>query len=199
MLLLSPVLCWGDADRIYKENSPSVVVIVAIDREGRSVRQGSGFVVREDGAVATNYHVISGATDIKIKVGSRIVDIEGVLYVDLDNDLALLKMEGTGHPTVRVGNADALLVGEKVYAIGSPQGLENTISEGILSGVREIGAKRKILQMTAAISPGSSGGPVFNEKGEVVGIATFLIEANQNLNFALPVNLIKPGLGKRSL
>ena len=77
--LLSSTLCWGDADKIYNENGPSVVVIIAIDREGRSVSQGSGFVVREDGAVVTNYHVISGATDIKIKVGSKVLDIEGVL------------------------------------------------------------------------------------------------------------------------
>ncbi len=199
ILLMSSAACWGDADKIYKENGPSVVVIVAIDREGRSVSQGSGFVVRADGAIVTNYHVISRATEIKIKINGKILDIEGVLYVDLDNDLALLKIGGTDYPTVRVGDAEALLVGEKVYVIGSPQGLENTISEGILSGIRDAGSKRKILQMTAPISPGSSGGPVFNERGEVVGIATFLIEANQNLNFALPINLITPGLSKKEL
>jgi len=198
-VVLSSAVCWGDADKIYRENGPSVVVIVAIDREGQSMSQGSGFVVREDGAVATNYHVISRATDIKIKIGQKILDIEGVLYVDLDNDLALLKLRGNGFPAVRMGDANALQVGQKVYVIGSPQGLENTISEGILSGIRDLGSGRKILQMTAAISPGSSGGPVFNEKGEVIGVATFLIEANQNLNFALPVNLLAPGLSKKDV
>lgn len=138
VFVLSSTVCRGDADKIYRENSPSVVVIVAIDREGRSMSQGSGFVVREDGAVVTNYHVISKATDIKMKIGSKVLDVEGVLYVDLDNDLALLKIGGRGYPAVRVGDANALLVGEKVYVIGSPQGLENTISEGILSGVREM-------------------------------------------------------------
>jgi len=198
LLTLSSV-CLADADKIYKENGPSVVVVVAIDHGGQLMSQGSGFVVREDGAVVTNYHVISRATDIKVKIGPKILDIEGVLYVDLDNDLAILKMEGKGFPTVRLGDADRLLVGEKIYVIGSPQGLENTISEGILSGIREISPKRRILQMTAPISPGSSGGPVFNAKGEVVGIATFLIEENQNLNFALPINLITPGLEKKDL
>lgn len=197
-LVLSSV-CLGDADKIYRENGPSVVVIVAIDREGRSMSQGSGFVVRDDGAVVTNYHVISRATDIKVKIGPKILDVEGVLYVDLDNDLAMLKVEGKGFPPVRLGDANGLLVGEKVYVIGSPQGLENTISEGILSGIREISSKRRILQMTAPISPGSSGGPVFNAKGEVVGVATFLIEENQNLNFALPINLVTPGLEKKDL
>lgn len=198
-LLLTPALCLADADTIYKDNSPSVVVIVALNRDGRSVSQGSGFVVREDGAVATNYHVISGATDIKIKIGSTVVDVEGVLYVDVDNDVALLKIAGDGHRTVRLGDPNALRVGQKVFAIGSPHGLENTISEGIVSGLREMDPKRRILQMTAAISPGSSGGPVFNDKGEVVGISTFLIEENQNLNFALPVSLIEPALSKKEL
>jgi Flp pilus assembly protein TadD len=199
MLFAPPAICWGNADKVYNDNNPSVVVVVSIDRDGRSMSQGSGFVVREDGAVVTNYHVISRATDIKVKIGPRVVDIEGVLYVDLENDIALLKISGTGYRTVRVGDAGALLIGERVYVIGSPQGLENTISEGIVSGIREVDAKRKILQMTAPISPGSSGGPVFNDKGEVVGIATFLIESNQNLNFALPVNLIQPALSKKDL
>jgi len=198
-LLVSSSLCLADADKIYRDNGPSVVVVVAIDREGRSMSQGSGFIVREDGAVVTNYHVISRATDIKVKMGPKLLDIEGVLYVDLENDLALLKVEGKGFPFVRVGDANSLLVGERVYVIGSPQGLENTISEGILSGIREISSKKRILQMTAPISPGSSGGPVFNAKGEVVGVATFLIEETQNLNFALPINLIAPGLSKKDL
>jgi tetratricopeptide (TPR) repeat protein len=198
-LLVSSTLCLADADKIYRESGPSVVVVVAIDREGRSMSQGSGFIVREDGAVVTNYHVISRATDIKVKMGPKLLDIEGVLYVDLENDLALLKVEGKGFPFVRMGDANGLLVGERVYVIGSPQGLENTISEGILSGIREISSKKRILQMTAPISPGSSGGPVFNAKGEVVGVATFLIEENQNLNFALPINLIAPGLSKKDL
>jgi Flp pilus assembly protein TadD len=199
LLVMSPLVCLGDADKIYLESGPSVVVVVAIDREGRSISQGSGFIVREDGAVVTNYHVISRATDIKIKIGPKVLDVEGVLYVDLENDLAILKVEGKDFPPVRVGNADNLLIGEKVYVIGSPQGLENTISEGILSGIREIGPRGKILQMTAPISPGSSGGPVFNAKGEVIGVATFLIEENQNLNFALPIDLITPGLSKHDL
>jgi len=199
LLVVSSSLCLADADKIYRESGPSVVVVIAIDREGKSMSQGSGFVVREDGAVATNYHVISRATEIKIKIGPKLLDVEGVLYVDLDNDVALLKVEGKGYPTVRLGDANSLLVGEKVYVIGSPQGLENTISEGILSGIREISSKRRILQMTAPISPGSSGGPVFNAKGEVVGVATFLIEENQNLNFALPIDLITPGLSSKDL
>ena len=114
-----------------------------------------------------------------------------MLYTDKENDLVILKAEAKGLPTVRIGDIAKATIGEKVYVISSPQGLENTISDGILSGIREIDAKRKILQITAPVSSGSSGGPVFNNNGEVIGIATFLIEEAQNLNFAMPVNLIK--------
>ena len=194
---LAVSICRGDADAIYKENSPSVVVIVAMDREGKSVRQGSGFIVREDGSVVTNYHVISGATEIIAKIGMKIANVEGVLYVDPENDIAIIKLEGKEYHKVKLGDPGKLHVGEKVYVIGSPQGLENTISEGILSGIREIDLERKILQMTAAISPGSSGGPVFNVQGEVVGIATLILAETQNLNFAMPVSIISAGLTKK--
>jgi Flp pilus assembly protein TadD len=192
--LFAPPVAWGDADKIYRENSSAVVVVVSMDGSGRPLGQGSGFVVREDGAVVTNYHVISMAAEIKIKIGGKVLVVKGLLHADPENDIAILKAEGGGLPTVKLGDAEALRVGQKVYVVGSPGGLENTISEGILSGMREIDQKRKILQMTAPISPGSSGGPVFNDRGEVIGIATFLIEGTQNLNFAMPVNLITPGL-----
>jgi S1-C subfamily serine protease len=90
-------------------------------------------------------------------------------------------------------------VGKKVYVISCPQGLENTISDGILSGVREIDPKRKILQITTPVSEGSSGGPVFNKNGEVIGIAKFLIKEAQNLNFAMPVNLIKDRISAKKI
>jgi tetratricopeptide (TPR) repeat protein len=198
-VLCMPAICLGDAGKIYKENSPAVVVVVSIDREGKPVSQGSGFLVREDGVIVTNYHVVNMASDIKIKIGYKVRDIEGLLHVDPENDIAIIKVEGKDYPKVIIGDANKAQVGEKVYAIGSPQGLENTISEGILSGIREVDPQRKILQMTAAISPGSSGGPVFNSRGEVIGIATFLIAETQNLNFALPVNLIMAGLSKKEL
>jgi tetratricopeptide (TPR) repeat protein len=198
-MLFIPLLCWGDADKIYRENSPAVVVVASIDREGKPMGIGSGFIVREDGVIVTNYHVVNMASDIKIKIGYKVRDVEGLLYVDPENDIAIIKVEGKDYPKVRIGDANKAQVGEKVYVIGSPQGLENTISEGILSGIREIDRERKILQMTAAISPGSSGGPVFNSRGEVIGIATFLIAETQNLNFAMPVNLIMAGLSRKVL
>jgi tetratricopeptide (TPR) repeat protein len=197
IVLFTPRLSLADANDIYRRNSPAVVVVIALDGTGRPTAQGSGFIVRQDGAVVTNYHVINLADDIKVKMGATIRNVEGVLHADPENDLAIIKLEGENYPIVKVGDADALQVGERIYVIGSPRGLENTISEGLLSGIRKVDATRKILQMTASISPGSSGGPVFNDKGEAVGVATFLIEENQNLNFAMPINLAKEGLSRK--
>jgi cytochrome c-type biogenesis protein CcmH/NrfG len=196
LLLLTPALSLADGNEIYRRNNAAVVVVIALDNRGQPMGQGSGFIVREDGAVVTNYHVINLADDIKVHVGGRIRSVEGVLHADPENDVAIIKLEGGGYPFVILGDADALQVGEKIYVIGSPRGLENTISEGLLSGIRKVDSSRKVLQMTAPISPGSSGGPLFNEKGEVVGIATFLIEENQNLNFAMPINFAKEGLSR---
>ncbi|MGD0233056.1 MAG: tetratricopeptide repeat protein [Syntrophorhabdales bacterium] len=189
--VLSPVRAAAQADKIYAENSKAVVVVVAANEETRSISQGSGFIVREDGAVVTNYHVINTASKIRVKAGERIFDVEGLLYADAENDVAILKIDGKNLPTVKLGDLEKAQVGEKVFVISSPQGFENTISEGILSGIRRVDETRKVLQITAAISPGSSGAPVFNSKGEAIGIATFLVAEAQNINFAMPISLIK--------
>ncbi|RJQ56966.1 MAG: tetratricopeptide repeat protein [Nitrospiraceae bacterium] len=190
-LIISPAVSSADADNIFKENSKAVVVVVTLDKKGEPISQGSGFVVRADGAIVTNYHVISNAKDIKVKVGDKILDVEGLIHTDKENDLVILKAKGEKLQAVKLGDVSKVNVGEKVYVISSPEGLENTISDGLLSGIREIDEKMKILQITAPISPGSSGGPVFNTAGEVIGVATFLIKEAQNLNFAMPVNLVK--------
>jgi len=178
---------------------PPVVVIVTYDKEGNPISQGSGFIVRKDGAIVTNYHVISNAGNIKIKAGSKVLRVEGLLYIDKENDIVILKAKAKELPIVKLGDIDKTEVGENVYVISSPLGLENTISEGILSGKREIDPKSKILQITAAISEGSSGSPVFNKNGEVIGIATFILKEAQNLNFAMPVNLIKNKISAKKI
>jgi tetratricopeptide (TPR) repeat protein len=199
IIILSPVISLADADRIFKENNEAVIVVLTYDRKGKLIGQGSGFVVRQDGAIVTNYHVISNAANIKVRVGEKILEVEGLLHIDKKNDIVILKAKGKNLKTVKTGDIEKLAVGEKVYVISSPQGLENTISDGILSGIREIEPERKILQITAPISKGSSGGAVFNKNGEVVGIATFLIEEAQNINFAMPVNLIKDKISVRKV
>ncbi len=198
-LLVIPVFAFADAGKIFKDNSKSVVVVVTYNEKGEPISQGSGFIVRSDGAVVTNYHVISKAKDIKIKAGGKILDVEGLIYSDKENDLVILKAKGEKLPVVKLGDIAKANIGEKVYVISSPEGLENTISDGLLSGIRDVTSEKKVLQITAPISPGSSGGPVFNEDGEVIGIATFLIKEAQNLNFAMPVNLIKDRLAGKKI
>lgn len=197
--ILLPTISFANADRIFKENNKAVVVVVTYDTDGKILSQGSGFIVRVDGAIITNYHVISNAKNVRINATDKVLDVDGVIYIDKENDIAIIKAAGKNLPTVNLGNADKASVGEKVYVISSPQGLENTISDGILSGIREISPGRKILQITAPISPGSSGGPVFNNDGQVIGIATFLIRDAQNLNFAIPINSIKDKINNEKI
>ncbi|HBE43883.1 MAG TPA: hypothetical protein DDW17_00135, partial [Deltaproteobacteria bacterium] len=199
--ILFPAISLADANRVFMENSSAVVVIEARDKDGKPFKQGSGFIVRQDGAIVTNYHVISDAEDIKVRSVSKVLmwsvnkglKFEGFLHIDKENDVVILKVKGEKLQTVKIGDIQRLSIGRKVYVIGSPQGHENTVSDGILSGIREIGPKRKIIQITAPVSEGCSGGPVFNNNGEVIGIATFLIKEAQNLNFnfAIPINIIK--------
>ena len=195
--ILLPAVSLADADRIFKENSKAVVVVTAYDEKGNAISQGSGFIVRADGAVVTNYHVISKARDIKVKAGDKVFDVEGLIFTDKENDLVILKVKARDMPVVKLGVIEKANIGEHVYVISSPEGFENTISDGLLSGIREIDEKREILQITAPISPGSSGGPVFNINGEAIGVVTFLIKEAQNLNFAMPVKLIKDKISSK--
>ena len=185
--------------KIFKENSKAVVAVTAYDENGNAINQGSGFIVRRDGAVVTNYHVISKARSIKVKAGDKVFDVEGLIFTDKENDLVILKARAKDMPVVNLGVVGKVNIGESVYVISSPVGLENTISDGLLSGIREIDEKREVLQITAPVSPGSSGGPVFNINGEAIGVVTFLIQEAQNLSFAMPVELIKDKISSKSV
>jgi tetratricopeptide (TPR) repeat protein len=197
--LLSPALCYSEANVIYKENSGAIAVIITYDSKGNPTGQGSGFVVREDGGIVTNYHVVENAKKIDIKIGDKVYEAEGLLHQDIETDIVILKAKAEKLKTVKLGYISRLEVGEKIYVISSPHGLENTISEGIVSGIREIDSKRKILQITAPISAGSSGGAVFNQNGEVVGVATFILKESQNLNFAMPADIFRDEISNKKI
>ncbi len=170
--------------------SPAVVTIVSSDV--MTIAQGSGFLISSDGKIVTNFHVVEGKKNIlaRLSDGSFLV-ITGVLATDEANDLVILKADGRNLPFVSLGDSDAVEVGEAICVIGSPMLLEGTVTVGIVSAVRELKDGRKLLQITAPISRGSSGSPVFNRKGEVIGIASFYLAEGQNLNFAIPVNELK--------
>jgi hypothetical protein len=171
--------------------SPAVVLIEVYDDEGHRRGLGSGFVASSDGSVITNYHVIRGASRATAKFGDgTFAPVSGVVAYDPDHDVAVAQVQVPSPPTLKLGNSDSLAVGEHVVAIGSPLGLQNTISEGIVSGL-----PGNVIQMSTPISPGSSGGPVLDTAGEVVGISVATVAAGQNLNFAVPVNWAKRYLG----
>ncbi|HSM08216.1 MAG TPA: trypsin-like peptidase domain-containing protein, partial [Gemmatimonadota bacterium] len=149
----------------------AAVVLVEVQAGDRS-RQGSGFIVDQEGIILTNHHVIRNATNATVRLSSGdIYDRVSVLAVDERRDLAVLKISGFGLPTLQLGNSDSVRIGTDVIAIGSPLGLENTVSTGIVSGRRTEPRGFQLLQITAPASTGSSGGPVLLRDGRVVGIA----------------------------
>lgn len=183
-----------DIPVLTREAVKAVVLVVASDKTGREIRQGSGFLISRDGKVVTNYHVVAGADSAVIKFPSgAFYLIEGVLAVDQQRDIAILKAAGKDFSFLSLGDSDQVQIGEEVLAIGSPLALEATVSNGIVSSIRELEqASLKVIQTTAPISPGSSGGALLNLRGEAIGITTFQSARGQNLNFAIPVNYIKP-------
>ena len=169
----------------------STVLLVMEDANGQPLSLGSGFFVG-DGQIATNLHVVEGATRGYAKLVSQETkfNIEGYTAIDEKRDLIILKVTAFGTQAVSLGDSDFAQVGETVYAVGNPRGLEGTFSDGIISSIRPVGTD-KLIQITAPLSPGSSGGPVLNHRGEVIGVSVLTIRNGQNLNFAIPSNYIK--------
>jgi S1-C subfamily serine protease len=193
-----------DLRELSRDAQESVALLRSFDAAGRLFGSGTGFLVG-DGVLATNYHVIEGATRIEaVFHGDRSVEVAGVLASDPHSDLALLEVpEGTGRwlPLTRDQDVEP---GERVVVLGSPLGLAGTLSEGIVAALRpdglspEVGAfqDQPLIQISAPISPGSSGSPVMNLQGEVLGIAVSQFVYGQNLNFAVPVASLRPLMGR---
>lgn len=179
------------AQEVAKKAFGATVLLVMEDANGQPLSLGSGFFVR-NGEIASNLHVVEDAAKGYAKlVGQKMkYGIEGVTAVDAERDLVVLKISASSSQSLSLGNSDAVQVGEPVYAVGNPRGLEGTFSQGIVSSIRELGTN-KLLQITAPISPGSSGGPVLNGKGEVIGVSVATFRGGQNLNFAIPSNYLK--------
>ena len=175
-----------DVATIAKDAKGAVVSIVMADKGGQPIAQGSGFIATRDGRVVTNYHVVKNGTSALIKLpDGSFFNVDGIIAFDRNRDVAIIKAHGSNFKTAILGDSDRVQVGDEVVAIGSPLSLESTVSNGIVSGIRR-DKRRTFLQITAPISHGSSGGPLFNMAGEVVGITSAGIEEGENLNFAVP-------------
>ncbi len=161
--------------------TPAIVTV----RAGDSL--GTGFVVRKDGWIATNFHVVRGATEVAVEFSNhKKYPVVEIMNANRLHDLVILRIDAAELPVLALGDSDQVRPGDSVLAIGHPLGLEDTVSNGLISAVREVHTGLKVLQISAPIAPGSSGGPLFNERGEVIGVATAIITSGQNLNFGLP-------------
>ena len=182
---VSPTTAKTTAD-IVRQATPAVVTVVALDSGGKVISQGSGFFIRSDGTVLTAWHVLKGASAARV-VLSNGATFDSVRFLAGDQiiDVALLKVAARDVPTLGLRET-APALGSKVVAIGSPLGLTGSVSEGVLSSLRDVEG-RQMVQVTASISPGSSGGPLLDDTGRAFAISTATAEGGQQLNFGVPV------------
>jgi len=176
---------------LVKRIKPSAVAIETFDSRGTTVSRGSGFFVAAD-RVITNRHVIERSTRAEVHLlDGKKFPVRGILALDGEGDLALLQVDVPKNSAIPLPLVRAVpQEGESIVVIGNPFGLEGSVSNGIVSAVREISGYGKIIQITASISPGSSGSPVVNMAGQVIGVATLQAAEGQNLNFAVPAERI---------
>jgi S1-C subfamily serine protease len=156
---------------------------------GGVVSSGTGFIVDSSGTIVTNYHVVKGAERIEARTAmGDSYDVTAIRAVDKRRDIAIVQIPGFKLPTVTLGDSDTLAPGEPVLVIGNALGLlDNSVTTGVVSGIREVEGN-KLIQMSAAVSPGNSGGPVANAHGEVVAITVSKLIAGESLNFSIPIN-----------
>lgn len=174
-------------EELFKRVSPSVFLLEALDEKGNAVATGSAVVIASNELV-TNQHVVDEGVSFRVRQNGRTWPAR-ITHTDSEHDLCGLRVEGLNGKAIPVRTSASLAIGERVYAIGAPEGLELTLSEGLISGLRQIDNTR-VIQTSAAISPGSSGGGLFDSRGLLIGITTFYAKEGQNLNFALPADLI---------
>ena len=174
---------------LYEKSAPAVFYLERYDTEGILIGIGSGFFISRDGLAVTNYHVIDGAASAAITTADgKKYAVKGICGYDKTMDIAVLQIDGGGFPYLPIADSDQLAVGTQVYAIGSPLGLINSISDGVVSNTQQKVNNSLFIQISAPISLGSGGGPVLNTLGQVVGVSCLTVVTGQTLNFAVPIN-----------
>src|SRR6267378_1050146 len=187
LFVAAPVTPQDSLPELVRRIKPSAVAIETFDARGEKLSRGSGFFIDVD-RVVTNRHVIEGAYRAEVHLNSgHTFPVKNVLAVDAEGDIALLKVDAPAHRVRPLSlERTSPQEGESVVVIGNPFGLEGSVTNGIVSAVRDIPTFGRIIQITAPISPGSSGSPVVNMKGQVIGVATLQITGGQSVNFAIP-------------
>lgn len=176
-------------EQLFDSVNASVCTIAAIATDGSYVSRGSGFVLKGSGLLVTNAHVVAGLRKATAKCGGRQLDIRRIVKFDRDIDLAVGEIGAVNVPGLTLAAGTDVRPGAQIYVFGSPFGLEGTITPGLTSGQRVIDG-RSYIQISAPISAGSSGGPVTDERGAVLGVAVASLEVGQNINFAIPASVI---------
>jgi len=189
IVLLNVSFSYAKIPEIVLQQKNAVVTIYINDKDGKQIATGTGFIIDSNGIIATNYHIVSRCLEdnntllIKMENGAS-SPLSDIVNFDKKNDVAIFKIDGKELPIVKIARNYKPKKGRNIVVVGSPSGMETTVLAGIISSIHRKGG---IIQITAPISPGSSGSPVFNSKGEVIGVATFNIIRGKNLNFAIPV------------
>jgi S1-C subfamily serine protease len=185
-----------DGPQVYEHTVPSVVEITVLKRSGHGA-QGSGVIVKSNGFIVTNYHVIADAVSARVQLhNGDIYDTVEIAETDERKDLAVLKIKASDLPSVSLAPFDTIKVGSTLYALGSPRGLEGSLSQGVVSSIRPISdfdsslSGFRVIQFTAPVSPGSSGGPLVDEFGRLVGVVSSSLTGSQNINLGIPVKYI---------
>jgi S1-C subfamily serine protease len=196
-LLLKMPLRADSIPEIVAKAKPAIVEIVAIDAAGAPMKFGTGFFISRDGLAVTNFHVIDGAASLKaVGTDGSIFAFQRLVAQGTGVDLALLQFQVTDVPFLRLGTSADKVEGEKVIVIGNPTGFTGTVSDGVISAFRE---KRSMIQISAPISLGSSGSPVLDAGGKVIGVATLIAKEGQNLNFAIAVEQLSTIISSQSI
>ncbi len=191
---LAPV---ADLHQLVEQVQKSVVVITFTDRDGKTLGLGSGFVIREDGLIATNLHVIGEARPITVRMlDGKEYAVQSIHAHQRSVDLAILKIDADDLPPLELGDSDTLTQGQPLVAFGNPQGLEHSVVTGIVSAIREEVDSVPMIQLAIPIEQGNSGGPVVDMEGRVHGLLTLKSLVTENLGYAMTVNALKPLLAE---
>ena len=180
------------AEQIYAKCASAVFYIEVYDRNGTMLGSGSGVFISADGKALTNHHVVEDAYSAKIMTNDgKVYNVTGYYDAQESIDMALIQVAGSGFPYLTIGDSTKVATGQNIFAIGSPRGLDDTLSQGIISNANRVIGGLGYIQITAPISPGSSGGALLNDKGELIGITSAGITDAQNLNLAVPIHRYK--------